>query len=62
MLAARLERVLPNLAHADQVGFVKNRCSVDSLHRTLHIMWKSRNDIDPLVAFSLGAEKAFDKG
>lgn len=53
--------MLPNLVHIDQVGFVKNRCSADNLRRILHIMWKSRNNIDPIVAFSLDAEKAFDK-
>lgn len=60
-LTARLERVLPNLVHADQVGFVKNRCSPDNLRRLLHIIWKSRNNIDPIVAFSLDVEKAFNK-
>lgn len=43
VLAARLDKVLPSLVHADQVGFVKNRCSADNLCRLLHIMWESRN-------------------
>ena len=59
MLAARPELVLPNLVHADQVGFVKDRCSAVNLCRILHM--KCRNDRDPIVAFSLDAEKAFDK-
>ncbi len=61
VLAARLESVLPSLVHADQVGFIKNRCLADNLRRLLHIMWESRNKSDPMVAFSLDAEKVFDK-
>uniref|UniRef100_A0A3P9CYM2 Reverse transcriptase domain-containing protein n=1 Tax=Maylandia zebra TaxID=106582 RepID=A0A3P9CYM2_9CICH len=61
ILAFRLEKVLPYLVHRDQVGFVKNRSSADNLRRLLHILWKSRTKLDPVVAFSLDAEKAFDK-
>lgn len=61
VLAIRLERVLPTLVHGDQVGFVKHRCSADNLRRILHIFWKSRNNPDPVVAFSPDAETAFDK-
>lgn len=61
ILATRLEKVLPSLVHRDQVGFVKNRCSADNLRRILHVFWKSRNNVDPVVAFSLDVEKAFDK-
>ncbi|CAI5697422.1 unnamed protein product [Oreochromis niloticus] len=61
ILAFRLEKVLPCLVHRDQVGFVKNRSSADNLRRLLHIFWKSRTNLDPVVAFSLDAEKAFDK-
>uniref|UniRef100_A0A3P9DFP2 Reverse transcriptase domain-containing protein n=1 Tax=Maylandia zebra TaxID=106582 RepID=A0A3P9DFP2_9CICH len=61
ILAFRLEKVLPYLVHRDQVGFVKNRSSADNLRRVLHILWKSRTKLDPVVAFSLDAEKAFDK-
>lgn len=61
ILANRLEDVLPSLVHPDQVGFVKGRNSADNIRRLLHIMWKVRNDVEPTVAFSLDAEKAFDK-
>lgn len=43
------------------LGFVKNRYSADNLRRILHVFWKSRNNVDPVLAFSLDAEKAFDK-
>lgn len=61
VLATRLEDVVPLLIHPDQVGFVKGRSSADNLRRLLHLMWKTRNMDDPVVAFSLDAEKAFDK-
>ena len=34
---------------------------IDNLRRLLHLMWQSRESDEPLVAFSLDAEKAFDK-
>ena len=61
VLAMRLEKVLPSLVHVNQVGFVKHRCSADNLRRILHVIWKCRNNPDPVVAFSLDAQKAFDK-
>jgi len=31
------------------------------MRRLLHLMWSSRNNTDPVMAFSLDAEKAFDR-
>lgn len=61
ILATRLEGVVPFLIHQDQVGFIRGRSSADNLRRLLHIMWMTRNCDTPTVAFSLDAEKAFDK-
>ncbi len=56
ILALRLEVI-----HPDQVGFVKGRSSADNLRRLLHLVWQTRNSMEPVVAFSLDAEKAFDR-
>ncbi len=61
ILASRLEVFLPKLIHPDQVGFIKNRTSSDNLRRLLHLMWRAGNESDITVAFSLDAEKAFDR-
>ena len=61
ILALRLEVCLPTLIHPDQVGFVKGRSSADNLRRLLHLVWQKKNSMEPIVAFSLDAEKAFDR-
>ena len=61
ILATRLEVVFPLLINQDQVGFMWCRSSADNLRRLLRIMWKTRNYDTATVAFSLDAEKAFDK-
>ena len=58
---SRLEVVLPNLTHTDQVGFIKNRTTSDNLRRLLHLMWQAGNEADITVALSLDAVKAFDR-
>ena len=61
VLAMRLENILPDIIHEDQVGFVKGRSSSDNLRRLLHLMWKSRQENTPVAAFFLDAEKAFNR-
>ena len=61
VLAIRLEKIVPCIIHADQVGFVKGRSSSDNLRRLLHLMWQNREADKPVAAFSLDAEKAFDR-
>lgn len=62
ILAMRPETlVMPILIHPDQVGFIKNRSSADNVHRLLHLIWQVRNCPEPIVAFSLDADKAFDR-
>lgn len=52
---------LPTLIHPDQVGFIKGRSSADKLRRLLHLVWQTRNSKEPVLAFSLDAEKAFSR-
>lgn len=59
--AMRLEYILPDIIHEDQVGFVKGRSSSDNLRRLLHLIWMSRQENTPVAAFSLYVEKAFDR-
>lgn len=59
ILSARLEKVLPLLIHPDQVGFVKGRFSSDNLRGLFHLIWQAHGK--DVAAFSLDAEKAFDR-
>lgn len=61
VLTKILENILPDIIHGDQVGFVKGRSSSDNLRRLLHLIWMSCQENTPLAAFSLDAEKAFDR-
>lgn len=56
IFASRLEKYLPSLIHLDQVFFLKGRSSPDSVCRLLHLIWHTRNNTEPIVAFSLDAE------
>lgn len=60
ILATRLETVLSDIIHTDQVGFMKNRPSTDNMRRLLHLSLNREKD-SPTVALSLDAEKAFDR-
>ena len=61
VLTMQLENVIPCIVDPDQVGFVKGRSSSDNLRRPLHLMWQNRETDEPIAAFSLDAEKAFDR-
>lgn len=61
VLATRLEIVLPQIIHKDQVGFIKNRSASDNMRRLLHLLWMNRNNVNPVLAISLDAQKAFDR-
>lgn len=61
ILAARLETVLPQIVHNDQVGFIKHQSSADNMRRLLHFMWANKNNPKPVVIISLDAQKAFDR-
>ena len=61
ILALRLDKVLPDIVQADQVGYVRGRTSSDNLRRLLHLTWRYESDAIPVAALSLDAEKAFDR-
>lgn len=61
VLALRLDKVLPKIIHKDQVGFIKNRTSTDNMRRLLHLLWLNKSNLQPIVALSLDAQKAFDR-
>lgn len=61
VIATRLERVIPDLIHKDQTGFIQNRFSSDNIRRLLNIICCADNINTPTVALSLDAEKAFDR-
>ena len=57
VLATRIERSMPYIVHADQVGFVKGHSSSDNVRRLLHLMWASRDADMPTAALLLDVEK-----
>lgn len=60
ILAKRLEKMLPQLIHTDQTGFVLQRQTHDNIRRSLHILHHiHKNKLEALLV-SLDAEKAFD--
>lgn len=60
-LASGLEKVLPNIINGDQVGFIKNRSSADNMRRLILLIHMNRPNPVSVAAFSLDAEKAFDR-
>ena len=61
IFAKRLDNILPNLIHTDQVGFVQSRQIADNMRKLLHTMHYANSSSDPTIAVSLDAEKAFDR-
>lgn len=61
VLSMRLENIIPCIIDPDQVGFVKGRSSSDNLRRLLHLIWQTRESDESIAAFSLDAEKAYDR-
>ena len=61
VLALRLEKVLPQLIHTDQTGFMKNRSIQDNIFDLLNaIEWAKMNNQDSnLISFDF--EKVFDR-
>lgn len=59
-LAARLEKLLPQIINSDQTGFILNRHSSSNLRRLLNIVY-SPSTATPEMVISLDAEKAFDR-
>lgn len=61
ILAKRLEKVVSNLIHLDQVGFIPGRLLSNNMRRLLQIMHMASSPQSPVVAVSLDAERAFDR-
>lgn len=55
-----MEKLLPNLIHNDQTGFIHMRQTQDNIRRTLHIMHNIKQHKVKALILSLDAEKAFD--
>lgn len=60
ILAKRLEKILPQLIHNDQTGFISKRQTHDNIRRSLHILNCIQQDKLEALLISLDAEKAFD--
>lgn len=60
ILAKRLEKILPQLIHNDQTGFISQRQTHDNIRRSLHILGHIQQDKLEALFISLDAEKAFD--
>ncbi len=57
--ARRLERILPDLIHLDQTGFIQQRQTLDNIRRTLHILDQTNKNKTRSLIAGLDAEKAF---
>lgn len=60
ILAKRLEKILPQLIHKDQTGFISQRQTYDNIRRSLHILNHIYQNKMEALLISLDAEKAFD--
>lgn len=60
ILARRLDKILPQLIHKHQTGFVLQRQTHDNIKRSLHILHHIRQNNISACLISLDAQKAFD--
>ncbi|XP_053575206.1 early endosome antigen 1 [Bombina bombina] len=61
LLATRLKALLPDLIHADQVGFIPTREAKDNTVRAIDLIDYVNNRSIPTVIVSTDAEKALDR-
>lgn len=60
IVSQRPERILPDIIHKDQTGFIRQRQTQDNIRKTLHILrHTNKQNIETLI-LSLDAEKALD--
>jgi len=59
-IAERLKRVLPNIIHTDQVGFIKGRNIVDNIRSLLDLLEYTKSYNLPGILINIDFEKAFD--
>lgn len=55
ILALRLNKVLPQVIHKDQVGVIKDICAANNMRRRLHLIWMNRTNPHPILTISLDA-------
>lgn len=60
ILARRIEKILPEIIHLDQTGFIRQRRAQDNIRRTLHVMQHIIEKRVEAIVLGLDAEKAFD--
>uniref|UniRef100_A0A8C5N0D2 Reverse transcriptase domain-containing protein n=1 Tax=Leptobrachium leishanense TaxID=445787 RepID=A0A8C5N0D2_9ANUR len=61
ILSLRLDRLLGDLIHPDQVGFIPNRQAFENTRKTADLIWYASTHKIPSLFISLDAEKAFDR-
>ena len=59
-IAERLKRVLQNIVHSDQVGFINGRNIVDNIRTLLDLLEYTKLENLPGILISIDFEKAFD--
>lgn len=60
IFSQRLEKILPDIIHQDQTGFIKHRMTQDNIRKTFHILNHVEQNKIETAMLSLDAEKAFD--
>ncbi|XP_066438159.1 uncharacterized protein [Eleutherodactylus coqui] len=60
-LAQRILRVLPDIIHSDQMGFVQGRQASDSTRKILNLLHTIEKTQTSTIMLTLDAEKAFDR-
>lgn len=60
ILARRIEKILPEIIHLDQTGFIRQRWAQDNIRRTLHVMQHIIEKRVEAIVLGLDAGKAFD--
>lgn len=60
ILARRLDKLMPDLIHSDQTGFIRQGQTLDNITRTLHIIEQTVKDKTKSMMVGLDVEKAFD--
>uniref|UniRef100_A0A8C5R235 Reverse transcriptase domain-containing protein n=1 Tax=Leptobrachium leishanense TaxID=445787 RepID=A0A8C5R235_9ANUR len=61
ILSMRLDWLLGDLIHPDQVGFMPNRQAYENIRKTVDLIWFASSRKIPSLFISLDAEKAFDR-
>ena len=59
-IAERLKKVLPEVIHLDQVGYIKGRNIIDNIRAVKDIMYYTKQENRSGILMSIDFEKAFD--